>query len=52
MRAADTADRSLALSTVAFVGLYAAVGLPLLWRQQAPVSWLLASVGLALAGPG
>ncbi len=49
MRAADTADRNLALSTLAFVGLYAALALPVLWRQEASVAWLLASIGLALA---
>lgn len=49
MRAVDTADRSLVLSTLAFAGFYAALALPTLWRQEASLAWLLASVGLALA---
>lgn len=49
MRAANPADRSLALSTLAFAGLYFALALPVLWRQEASVAWLFASVCLALA---
>ena len=49
MWAADTADRSLVVPTLAFAGFYVALALPTLWRQEAPVAWLLASVGLALA---
>jgi leader peptidase (prepilin peptidase)/N-methyltransferase len=49
MLAGSPADRSLVLSTLAFVGLYAALALPVLWRQQTPLPWLLASVGLAFA---
>lgn len=48
MRAAGTGDRSLALSTTAFVGVYAVLALPLVWRQQITVAWLLASLALAL----
>jgi prepilin signal peptidase PulO-like enzyme (type II secretory pathway) len=49
MRAANPADRSLALSALAFAGFYVALALPVLWRNEASITWLLASVGLALA---
>ena len=48
MRAANPADRSLALSALAFAGFYLALALPVLWRNEASVTWLLASAGLAL----
>src|SRR6185436_5311870 len=41
-------DRSLALSALAFAGFYLALALPVLWRNEASVTWLLASAGLAL----
>ena len=46
--AGNAAERSLLPSIVAFVGLYAALALPVLWRQEVPLTWLLASVVLAL----
>ena len=46
--AGNAAERSLLPSIAAFVGLYAALALPVLWRQEVPLSWLLASVVLAL----
>jgi leader peptidase (prepilin peptidase)/N-methyltransferase len=52
MRVADTADRNLTLSIVAFAGTYVVLALPVLWRQEASVAWLLASVALALALAG
>jgi leader peptidase (prepilin peptidase)/N-methyltransferase len=51
MRAADIADRSLVLSTLALAGFYATLVPPTLWRQEPPVAWLLASAALALALP-
>ena len=46
--AGNAAERSLLPSIAAFVGLYAALALPVLWRQEVPIAWLLASVVLAL----
>ena len=46
--AGNSAERSLLPSIAAFVGLYAALALPVLWRQEVPLAWLLASVVLAL----
>jgi leader peptidase (prepilin peptidase) / N-methyltransferase len=46
--AGNATERSLLPSIAAFVGLYAALALPVLWRQEVPLSWLLASVVLAL----
>ena len=51
MPASDTgnaAERRLLPAIAAFVGLYAALALPVFWRQEVPLSWLLASVVLAL----
>jgi leader peptidase (prepilin peptidase) / N-methyltransferase len=52
MRVAGTADRNLVLSALAFAGLYLVLALPILWRQQAPAGWLLASFVLAVTLAG
>ena len=48
MPAGNAAERSLLPAIAAFVGLYAALALPVFWRQEVPLAWLLASVVLAL----
>jgi leader peptidase (prepilin peptidase)/N-methyltransferase len=48
MRAADTADRGLILSALAFAGFYLALALPILWRQMPSLGWLFASAALAV----
>ena len=46
--AGNAAERRLLPAIAAFVGLYAALAVPVFWRQGVPLSWLLASVALAL----
>jgi leader peptidase (prepilin peptidase) / N-methyltransferase len=46
--AGNAAEHSLRPAIAAFVALYAAFALPVFWRQEVPLAWLLASVVLAL----
>src|SRR5262245_32061829 len=44
----NAAGTSLLPALATFVGVYAALALPVFLRQEVPVAWLLASVVLAL----
>ena len=46
--AGNAAERGLLPAIAAFAGLYAAFALPIFWRAEVPLSWLLASVVLGL----